>query len=168
MAVHKIDGVDGTNHFPKKFVRLSLSIATSTTVTKGDFVSIDVGTTLISSYANGLGAHCITSNVTAQNEGLIFGVINETVTNSSASAVLEQVVEIQTAGKFENANVAASVAAGDKLIATSSAGRCAEATTITSYGSGVALDYTVAAVALEAASGAGATTDVMIKDQGYF
>ena len=165
MAIHKIDGVDGDANFPKKFVRLSLSVATSTTVTKGDFVSIDVGTTLISSYTNGLGAHCLTSNVTAQNEGLIFGVITETVTNSSSTDVLEQVVKIQTAGKFENANVAATVAAGDRLIATSTAGRCAEATTL--GGSAAAdFDFTVAAVALEAASSNQA--DVLIIDQGYF
>lgn len=164
MAVHKIDGVDGVANFPKKFVRLSLSIATSTTVTKGDFVSIDVGTSLIASYSNGLGAHCLTSNVTAQNEGLIFGVITETVTNSSSSAVLEQVVTIQTAGKFENANVASTVAAGDRLIATSTAGRCAEITTLAA--ASASFDFTVAAVALEAASTNQA--DVLIIDQGYF
>ena len=112
MAIHKIDGVDGVNNFPKKFVTLYASEA----VTKGDFVGVDLSDT-----TNGLGASVRPLDVADGLSGstLVLGVATETVSATTN-------VQIQTAGKFENANVAATVAAGDKLFATTTSGRAAD------------------------------------------
>ena len=152
MSVHKIDGGPGgeNNHFPKKFVTLYASVACN----RSDWVMLTSDTT------NGLVASVAPSNVTGNNEGAIFGIATETV------AAGEEVV-VQIAGKYENANVANSAAAfGDRLIASSTAGRAVEATTIDTTSVAAALDFTVCGIALEAASGN--LADVMIKNQGYF
>ncbi|MAH48911.1 hypothetical protein CMI37_23995 [Candidatus Pacearchaeota archaeon] len=222
MAIHKVDGVDGVNHFPKKFVTLYASEA----ITAGDWVGIDLSDT-----TNGLGGSVRPLDFDDGLSGttLPLGVAIQTVATDLS-------VMVQTAGKYENSNVAATVAAGDKLYATTVTGRAADqaaaladvqiaivagdaATTdiavagsqtqddiifvahisttasvativdITSEASfttdgqmqlsttGTGSDSlmvfwqrqaTCVGVALEAASGAGATTDVMIVNQGFF
>lgn len=150
MSVHKIDGGPGgeNNHFPKKFVTLYASVACNA----ADWVMLTTDTT------NGLGASVAPSTVAGNQEGAIFGIATETV------AIGEEVV-VQIAGKYENANVANSAAAfGDRLIASSTAGRVVEATTLAA--ASASFDYTVCGIALEAASGN--LADVMIKNQGYF
>ena len=110
---------------------------------------------------NGLGASCANADVTGNNEGLIFGIATQTV------AAAEDVV-VQIAGKYEDCNVATSVSQGDRLVASSSAGRAVEATTLAAASASFA--YTVCGVALEDEPGGGGTNtaDVMIINQGYF
>lgn len=147
MAIHKTDGVDGTNHFPKKFVTLYASAA----CTKGYFVSITGDTT------NGLGASCANAEVGAGSTTancLTFGVATETVA-AGANVV------VQTAGKYENAYVNGSTTAGDALTGPLSGGTAGMADLLaeTTFGP-------VVAVALEADSTN--LADVMIIDQGFF
>tara|TARA_R100001594_G_scaffold54600_1_gene88147 strand:- start:26933 stop:27397 length:465 start_codon:yes stop_codon:yes gene_type:complete len=154
MSVYKRGiGDQGISHFPKKFVTLYASAA----CTAGSWVMLTTDDT------NGLGGSCADSNVTGQNEGLIFGIATQTV------AAGEDVV-VQVAGKYEDANVATSVTQGDRLLATSTSGRVAEATTIDPTSVAAALDYTICGVALEDEPGGGGTNtaDVMIINQGYF
>tara|TARA_R100001015_G_C4549347_1_gene111554 strand:- start:175 stop:618 length:444 start_codon:yes stop_codon:yes gene_type:complete len=147
MAIHKIDGVDGDNNFPKKLVTLYASGA----CTAGKFVAITTDTT------NGLGASVADAAVGAgstESNGLTFGVATETVAAGS-------LVTIQTAGKYENASVASSTAAGDSLtgpLGGATAGM-ADRLAETTFGA-------VVAVALEAESSN--LADVMIVDQGFF
>jgi hypothetical protein len=114
MAIHKIDGGPGgeNNHFPKKFVTLYASEA----ITAGDFVGIDLSDT-----TNGLGASVRPLDL---DDGLSGGTLPLGVATHTAAAGDD--VDIQTAGKYENANVAATVAAGDKLFATTVTGRAAD------------------------------------------
>jgi hypothetical protein len=149
MAIHKIDGVDGTNHFPKKFVTLYASAA----CTKGFFVSITGDTT------NGLGASCANAEVGASSTTancLTFGVATETV---AAGAT----VVVQTAGKYENAYVNASCDEGLPLTGPLSGGTVGMASMLaeTTFGA-------VCAVGLEADSAVTNYADVMIIDQGFF
>mgnify|MGYP003627311482 CR=1 FL=1 len=68
MAVHKIDGVDGTNHFPKKLVTLYASGA----CTAGYFVAITADTT------NGLGgsvSNAVVGPGSTESEALTFGPV---------------------------------------------------------------------------------------------
>ena len=60
MAIHKVDGVDGTNNFPKKFVTLYASGA----CTEGKFVSITTTAT-----PNGLGSSVADAEVGAASTG---------------------------------------------------------------------------------------------------
>ncbi len=112
MAIHKVDGVDGTGHFPKKFVRLYASEA----ITKGDLVAIDLGDT-----TNGLGSSIRPADVTTDataggGQPIVLGFATET-------AALGAYCRVQTAGKFVDANVHADTAAGDALYASIVAGR---------------------------------------------
>mgnify|MGYP003669376568 CR=1 FL=1 len=165
MAIHKIDGVDGVNNFPKKSVVLYTA---DTSITAGDFVMIDPLNT-----QNGLGGSVRQAesgyNANIQ-EGLAFGVAMETVTAVGN-------IRVQIAGKYENANVATSVECGDRLVMTATVGRAAEATTLACQTNADALDRNVVAVALEsegaasgteAASGLTNQADVLIVNQGYF
>jgi len=148
MAVHKVDGVDGVNHFPKKFVTLYGTAA----ITAGRFVSIDASDT-----TNGLGASVVTAAVgpgSTEAQALTFGVATETTTAAGN-------IVIQTAGKYENAYVNGSTAAGDALTGPLSGGTAGMADLLaeTTFGP-------VVAVALEADSTN--LADVMIVDQGFF
>ena len=147
MAIHKIDGVDGVNHFPKKFVTLYASAA----CTKGYFVSITSDTT------NGLGASCANAEVGATSTTancLTFGVATETVAAGG-------IVTVQTAGKYENAYVNGSCAIGLPLTGPLSGGTVGMASMLaeTTFGA-------VIAVGLEADTGN--LADVMIVNQGFF
>ncbi len=148
MAIHKVDGVDGTNHFPKKFVRLYASAD----CTAGYFVAITTDTT------NGLGAsvgNAILGLYSNGSNGLTFGVATETV---SAGGY----VTVQTAGKYENAYVNGSADVGTPLTGPlNSSGTIGQADLAAEAKFGP-----VVAVALEADSTN--LADVMIIDQGYF
>tara|TARA_R110000824_G_scaffold100022_10_gene237783 strand:+ start:282 stop:734 length:453 start_codon:yes stop_codon:yes gene_type:complete len=150
MAIHKVDGVDGTDHFPKKTVTLYASAA----CTKGFFVALTADAT------NGLGASCANAvlgaggGVTAS--GLVFGIATETVVAGAN-------VTVQTAGKYENAYVATGADFGIALIGPLSAGTIGMASVRTA----ATLNDPVVAVALEDDTVTN-YADVMIVDQGYF
>jgi hypothetical protein len=163
MAIHKVDGVDGVNHFPKKYVTL----VADGTISEGDWVVLDTAED------NGLGSTVIVANTgTTGHDSMIFGVATEAAVDGGS-------IRIQTAGKYTNgANVEAATVYGDALIASSSAGRAIQADTLSAASASYA--FVICGVALEP-DGAGATeTDdagatkatnyaaVMITDQGYF
>lgn len=111
MAIHKVDGVDGTNHFPKKFVRLYASEA----ITKGMLVALDLSDT-----TNGLGssirpADVATDAAAGGGQPIVVGIATETVSAA-------EYCKVQTAGKFVDATVHTSTAAGDSLYASIVAG----------------------------------------------
>ena len=165
MAIHKIDQVDGVNHFPKKFVVLHALAA----ITKGEIVAIETDTTVTDYAKNGLGASVIKSTGAGGDEGLVVGVAAETITAAGE-------LKIQTAGKFENAIVVDGTTRGEILVPSSvTAGALAPIE--------VAFDDTFnrddlkfarVAVALESEgtggteSGTALRADIMIIDQGYF
>jgi len=157
MAIHKIDGVDGVNHFPKKFVTLYGTAA----IAKGDWVLIDV-----SDSTNGLGASVKkTTGGTAAGEPGVFGVATEAITAAGN-------IKIQTAGKYGDetlgggANVHTDAAAGKGL----GAGNGGGAGTVNLMDAAVT-DSAVVGISLNAA-GAGSyganECTVLIIDQGYF
>ena len=151
MAVHKIDGGPGgeNDHFPKKFVTL---YSADTSITAGDWVMIHPTDT-----TNGLGAsvqQAVASAGDGLQNALIVGVSTETITAAGN-------IVIQTAGKYENANVTSGLTVGMALtVSNSNDGRAVQyiATTHTDCGP--------CGVALETASGN--LGDVLIKNQGYF
>ena len=150
MAIHKVDGVDGVNHFPKKFVTLYASAA----CTAGMFVALTADDT------NGLGASCANAPLGAGGgvtaSGLVFGIATETVAAGAN-------VKIQTAGKYENAYVATGANFGIALIGPLSGGTIGMASVQTAS----TLNDPVVAVALEDDTVTN-YADVMIKDQGFF
>ena len=154
MAIHKIDGVDGVNHFPKKFVILYSLVA----VTKGDILMLETDTTVTDYAKNGLGASVIKAvgATTTGDEGLaIVGVAAETTTAAGP-------VKIQTAGKFENANVHTDVTRFEGIVVIDgTAGQGVAWTAATT----LTLPF---AIALEDAPSTGAATDIMIMDKGFF
>ena len=154
MAIHKIDGVDAVDggsqisSFPKKFVTLFCTGA----VTAGDWVQIETDSGVTDYAKNGLGASVTKADTVADGNMAVVGVATETLTAAGD-------IRIQTAGKFENANVANAASAGDALVVDDTgAGRAVkiEATDLA----------TVCGLALEGPSGN--LGDVMIIDQGYF
>ena len=160
MAIHKIDGVDGTNHFPKKFVTLYTA---STSIAKGQFVAIDLADT-----TNGLGASvklCPAGAASNQAGDLCFGVATETIDAAGN-------ITIQTAGKFENAYVVNGVEAGDALVGTLNGEAPGSACAQTA----ATFDGPVVAYSLQSEGSSGATpqsgtdlrADIMIIDQGLF
>jgi len=157
MAIHKVDGVDGVNNFPKKFVTLHGTAA----IAKGDWVRIDT-----SDSTNGLGASVVkTTGGTAAGQSGVFGVATETTTAAG-------LIRIQTAGKYGDetagggANVHTDAAAGSDL----GAGNGGGAGTVNLMDSAIT-DSAVCGYALNAAGagdyGANECT-VLIVDQGYF
>ena len=147
MAIHKIDGVDGDNNFPKKFVTLYCTGA----VTKGDWVVIDLADT-----TNGRGAS-VKQYAGSSLDATAFGIATETKTAAGNLVV-------QTAGLCDFANMTGSVAAGAALACDTTAGKASTAAGgdasspcgiyITSDGSSASVDA--------------ATNRVIIADQGYF
>lgn len=150
MAIHKIDGVDGVNHFPKKLVTLHGTAA----ITKASWVMFD-----LTNSTNGLGGSVVTAAATGGGEQLTIGIATET---TSAAGTLT----IQTAGKFEDANVGTSVAIGESLVVSAATGSAAGR--VVTYVAGDVAP--ICAVALETEPGGGGTNtaDVMIIDQGFF
>ena len=159
MAIHKIDGVDAVdggsaiNSFPKKFVTLTAD----GTISKNDWVAID------SNGDNGLGSNVVQADTGVTGHGsLTFGIATE-------DAVDGDLVKIQTAGKYDTANVQGDTVYGDSLCASSTAGQATQVDTL-GAGSAAAIQASMAfntcGVALEADSANKAA--VMIIDQGYF
>ena len=165
MAIHKVDGVDGVNNFPKKFVTLYTA---GTSITAGDFVMIDPLNT-----TNGLGGSVrqAESGYNANiHEGLCIGVAVATTTATGE-------IRVQIAGKYENANVATTVVCGQNLVMSGTAGRAQDATQLACQTNADALERNIIAVALESegsatgtepASGLTNKVDVLMKNQGYF
>ena len=165
MAIHKVDGVDGVNNFPKKFVTLYTA---DTSITAGDFVMIDPLDT-----TNGLGGSVrqAESGYNANiHEGLCIGIAVATTTAAGE-------ITVQIAGKYENANVATTVICGQNLVMSSTAGMAQDATQLECHNNADALERNIIAVALESenaasgtepASGTANKVDVLIKNQGYF
>tara|TARA_R110000824_G_scaffold261716_1_gene450470 strand:- start:103 stop:585 length:483 start_codon:yes stop_codon:yes gene_type:complete len=160
MAVHKVDGVDGVNNFPRKFVTLYTA---ATSITKGQWVQIDNGDT-----TNGLGGSVKLATVGANsNESgpMCFGVATETITAAGN-------ITIQTAGKFEDAYVvnAADSVVGHALVGPlngATAGSASAQTAATFGGSVIAYALEVEGTG-GTESGTALRCDVMIVDQGFF
>ena len=168
MAIHKVDGVDGDANFPKKFVRLNITLSASASITKGQAVALDLADT-----TNGLGGSVKLAPVGGagnQAGAMCFGIANETITNPSSSDAKSFVLQVQTAGKFEDAFVTNNVAAGDTLVGPLNgavAGTLDEVTSSTFGGPifGYALE-TEGTGAGE--SGTDLRADIIIIDQGLF
>ena len=146
MAIHKIDGVDGVNNFPKKFVTLYGTAA----ITAGNWVMLDVADT-----TNGLGGSVVTAAATANGEQLVLGVAAETTTAAGN-------IKIQTAGKYVDAAVDVTMTAGSSLVVSAAGTPAAGRAQVQVAGDvcraiGVALEADTAGVA-----------DVMIFDSGMF
>jgi hypothetical protein len=117
MAIHKVDGVDGVNNFPRKFVTLYASEA----VTKGDLVALD-----LSNSTNGVGASIRPADVATDataggGQPIALGFATE-------AAAVGAYCKVQTAGKFTDANVHANTVIGDSLYASIVGGRAYPAT----------------------------------------
>ena len=148
MAIHKVDGVNGANNFPKKFVTLYASSA----LTKGEWVAIDV--TTATKATNGLGASVkVAETDVAGGPGGTFGVATETVT-------IGNTCRIQTAGLCDFAKVKSDTTAGEALCASAVNGEATQSNTDPGQ------EFHNVGVALEAYVSTG--TSVMIIDQGYF
>mgnify|MGYP003116714357 CR=1 FL=1 len=147
MAIHKIDGVDNVNHFPKKIVTLYAAAV----VTKGDWVEIDIGDVV-----NGRGASVKTTVASSLRQA--FGVATETVAAGSN-------VRIQTAGLNTAVKMVISVPAGAALSCDGTTAGAASATggdeLAPMCGLHISLDGSTVSVAA-------ATNTCMIIDQGYF
>lgn len=150
MSVYKRGiGDQAISHFPKKFVTLYASAAT----TAGYFVSIDGGDS-----TNGLGGSVRNAELGAGGgataNALTFGVATQTV------AAGEEVI-VQIAGKYENAYVNGSCDEGLALTGPLSSGTIgmADMDAAASFGP-------VVAVGLEADTAN--LADVMIINQGFF
>ena len=148
MAVHKIDGVDGVNHYPKKFVRLYGTAA----ITAGNWVQIETDTSVTDYDKNDVGASVTTADAVANGNMAVLGIATETTTAAGY-------ITIQTAGRYESANVATSVAAGSALVVDdTSAGRAVLMVAADVPGPcGLCLVLAASNMA-----------DVLITDQGYF
>ena len=147
MAIHKIDGVDGVDNFPKKIVTLYANAI----VTKGDWVKIDIGNA-----ENGRGASVMTTAAGSVNQA--FGVALETVAAGSN-------VRIQTAGLNDAALMLASQTAGTALICDG--GTAGAASTFGADEAAAPCGIYVSSDG-STASVAAATNRVLIIDQGYF
>ena len=154
MAIHKVDGVDGVNNFPKKFV--TLHTTESSGVTKGDILMIETDATVTDYNKNGVGATVVKATCTATtgDEGLaIIGCAAETTTAAG-------LVKVQVAGKFENANVTTGITRAKGIcVLDGTAGRGVAWTAATN----LTLPF---AICLETA--ASNLCDIMITDKGYF
>ena len=168
MAIHKVDGVDGDANFPKKFVRLNITLSASASITKGQAVALDLDDT-----TNGLGGSVKLAPVGAasnQAGAMCFGIANETITNPSSSVSNSFVLQVQTAGKFEDAFVVDGIAAGETLVGPlngATAGSLSEVTSSTFGGPifGYALETEGTGTG---ESGTALRADIMIIDQGLF
>ena len=107
MAIHKIEGVDGVAHFPKKHVTLTAA----GTITKGQIVSIDTGTT-----TNGAGMHVVAC--TTLDDELVVGVAVEAASSGDE-------VKVQVAGMCDEVLTAATLSAG-LLVGCTTASKAAQ------------------------------------------
>ena len=158
MAVHKIDGVDGVNHFPKKFVTLYGTAA----ITKGAWVALNLSDT-----TNGLGASVVTAPMsTAAGDPLVFGVATETTAAAG-------IITIQTAGRYGDDTTGGGAMTDGNITAglPLAAGNDGSAGQIDQYEAGTHTNSGIVGIALSADDagdyGANEAT-VMIIDLGYF
>jgi hypothetical protein len=149
MSVRKEDGVDGVEHLQTTTARFLNESGSD--ISAGDAVMID-----ISEYTTNGRLTIEATNVTNQNEGLAFGIAKEDIDDGQVGFVV-------IGGWIDDANVAATVAIGDRLVASATAGRLQEVTQVDTSQED---DYTVVAVALEAASSN--TAAVLVCNQGWF
>ncbi len=157
MAIHKVDGVDGANNFPKKHVVLHGTAA----ITAGNVVMLNLADT-----TNGLGGSVVTCTNTANGEQLALGIAVETTTDAGT-------IKIQTAGKYENANVGTPTVAGDSLICSNASDAAVGRLVVYAAADvapifAVALESENAATGVEPASGLVNKADIMIYDKGFF
>ena len=144
MAVHKVDGVDGVNHFPKKFVTLTATAA----ITKGDVVMIDTGTT-----TNGAGMHV--KKTDAADDQLQIGVAAE-----AASASGDE-IRIQVAGFNADCTDSGSGITAGLLVGCDTAGKVetvSDQTATTKY----------FAVCVTTFTSGGTEGEIMIVDHGFY
>jgi hypothetical protein len=111
MAIHKVDGVDGVNNFPKKFVTLYASEA----ITVGTLVALDLTDTTNGAGASIRPADVATDATAGGGQPIALGFATETVAAGKNC-------KVQTAGQFANALVHSSTAIGDSLYASIVAG----------------------------------------------
>ena len=145
MAIFKRDGVDGDANFPKKFVTLFADGA----ITAGDWVAVSNDTT------NGtLGVSCKKAAAVGTNGNSgVFGIATETVADNA-------LVKVQTAGKYDTANVHADCDVGLGLAGPISvAGRADLA---------VAATFQMCGIALSDDSATTNVAAVMMSDQGLY
>ena len=149
MAIHKVDGVDGVNNFPKKFVTLYGTAA----ITKGDWVVIDLSDT-----TNGRGASVKKFAAGSSLDPTAFGVATETISAAGN-------ITIQTAGLCTFALLTTGVSPGEPLVCD---GATAGAASL--FASGDAASPCGIYISDDGSSDgvATATNRVMITDQGYF
>ena len=144
MAIYKKDGVDGDHSTPKKFVRLHAAGA----IAKNDWVAVSSDTT------DGLGGSCIEAAAVGTNGNSgVFGIATETVASG-------QKVTIQTAGKYDTANVHADCDVGLGLCGPISVAGRADLV--------VAATFQMVGIALSDDSTTTNQAAVMIIDQGLF
>jgi len=149
MAIYKRGQADnGVYHFPKKMVTLYGTAA----ITAGDWVQIETDTGVTDYDKNDVGASVTQADAVANGNMAVIGVATETTTAAGYLVV-------QIAGRYDNANVADAVNAGDGLIVDATSGGQAVATTATDVGNACGL-------CLVAPSSNQA--DVMIINQGWF
>jgi hypothetical protein len=142
MAIYKKDGVDGVNHYPKKFVTLYAAAA----ITKGDWVAFNADTT------EGLGGSVSqAAGVSTVGNGGAFGVATETVTGTGP-------ITIQTAGFCDFAAVDSSCDINIRMCGP--IGTAGQA--------GLVAAATFGAVCVGLAADVSNVGSVMIIDQGYF
>lgn len=146
--------IDGTLQKNPENVRIIRCYMLGTGSAK-DAVYIDFTTT-----TNGL-YHAAASDVTNEHKSTLAGVALEAWdcdADNDGTDDTEQVIKIQVLGPVTDVNVASGVAIGDKLVATSTAGRLDDTTTtipatINEANIEAMLTYTVVGIAFSAESG---------------
>ena len=160
MPVYKSDGVDGVNHFPKKFVRLNTQVAatTSTTFTKGEIIMIDTAVTDVA------GAGFNVKRGSGADLAITVGVCAETKTidNSGGSAVKNDTILVQVAGHNADCTASGSAILVGDLVGMASL----EVESVGDYSS----DHQTAPFALcvKAFSVDGTDGEILIYDHGFY
>ena len=163
MAIHKIDGYDGTDNFPRKFVTLYSADAASNAISKGDFVRIDVGDS-----TNGLGNSVEQSpSATGAGDPLVFGIATHALSVAGN-------LTVQTAGKYGDETAGGGANVHTEINAASlpfTGGDSGGVGTVELYASGTHTTSGILGVSLNAAGagdyGANECT-VLLFDKGLF
>ena len=127
MAIHKIDGVDGVDNYPKKFITLWCSLTASASIAKGDVVILDTGTT------SPEGEALYVKQSDAADSVLVVGVAAETVTNG-AGATRDHPIRVQVAGYNDTCTATAAIIGIGVQVSSAAAGdvvACTATTTST-------------------------------------
>ena len=121
MAIHKIDGVDGVDNYPKKFITLWCSLTASASIAKGDVVILDTGTT------SPEGEALYVKQSDAADSVLVVGVAAETVTNG-AGATRDHPIRVQVAGYNSDTVGSAAISLGGQ-VGSAASGQIVDAAT---------------------------------------